>query len=199
MAKEVSLVSVRVLDCEGSGTTSTITAGIDWVTENHHSPAIANISLGLTVDPVVDLATQRLLASGVITVTAAGNSTSDACLSSPGHVPEVINVAASDRYGDDDYRWFASNYGQCVHLFAPGENILSAWNYPDSRGFETLSGSSQSAGFVSRADALYLEHHPQATPVEVRTALIEQSTKNIISDARDRHRAQKRSQRWRDN
>lgn len=184
VAKEVNLVSVRVLDCGGNGTTSTIVAGIDWVTENHHSPAVANLSLGSVGDRVIDLAVQKLIASGVTTVTAAGNSRSDACLSSPGRVPNVINVAASDR---DDSRWLWGDYGRCVDLFAPGVDILSAWSYPTPQTFITLSGSSMSAGFVSGAAALYLQRHPEASPIEVRNALLQQSTKGVIGDARSQN------------
>lgn len=92
VAKQVNLVGVRVLDCEGSGTTESVVGGVDWVTDNAVEPAVANMSLGTTVpDPVVDLAVQASIASGVSYAVAAGNGTSqvvaqDACLASPARV-----------------------------------------------------------------------------------------------------------------
>lgn len=184
VAKEIQMVSVRVLNCRGEGSTSAIVAGIEWVAKNHRKPAVANLSLGGPIDRAIDLAVQNLVASGVITVTAAGNTRYNACISSPGHLPNVINVAASDR---DDSRWFWGDYGRCVDLFAPGVDILSAWRYPTSDTTTTLSGSSMSTAFVSGAAALYLERHPTASPIEVRNALLQQSTKNVITDARSKN------------
>jgi|GEM_PF-1712988 len=180
VAKDVHLVSVRVLDCGGNGTTSSIVAGIDWVIKSHSSPAVANISLGGPVDRAIDLAVQRLIAAGVSVVAGAGNWKNNACNISPARVPNVITVAASDR---DDSRWYWSNFGPCVDLFAPGVGIVSAWPYPNAQSFQSLDGSSMAAPFVSGAAALYLENYPHASPIEVRNALLETTTKNVIRDA----------------
>ena len=54
VAKGVTLVAVRVLNCSGSGTTSGVIAGINWVTSNHVDPAVANMSLGGSVSTSLD-------------------------------------------------------------------------------------------------------------------------------------------------
>src|SRR5207302_4572127 len=103
VAKQVRLVAVRVLDCQGSGTTAAVIAGIDWVTRDHRpgAPAVANMSLGGGVSPALDRAVQHAVADGVTFVVAAGNDGADACLSSPARVAAAITVGASGR---DDHR-----------------------------------------------------------------------------------------------
>src|SRR6201999_2560524 len=118
VAKGVSLVAVRVLDCGGSGTTEQVVAGIDWVTANAVKPAVANMSLGGGVDPAIDEATQRSIAAGVTHAIASGNSYgADACGFSPARVPEAITVNAST---DADARADFSNVGTCTDIYAPG-------------------------------------------------------------------------------
>jgi aqualysin 1 len=73
VAKNVSLVAVRVLDCNGSGTTTGVIAGVDWVTANHDGPAIANMSLGGGASSTLDAAVQGSIAAGVGYAVAAGN------------------------------------------------------------------------------------------------------------------------------
>src|SRR5262245_44514955 len=45
VAKSVRLFAVRVLSCSGSGSTSGVIAGVDWVTAHRINPAVANMSL----------------------------------------------------------------------------------------------------------------------------------------------------------
>jgi subtilisin family serine protease len=73
VAKAVTLVAVRVLDCGGSGSTAGVVAGIDWVTANHATPAVANMSLGGGASSALDLAVTNSIASGVGYAIAAGN------------------------------------------------------------------------------------------------------------------------------
>src|SRR3569833_4762815 len=138
VAKGVTLYAVRVLDCAGSGTTSTVIAGIDWETAYHKSPAVANMSLGGATSTALDNAVRNSIASGVTYAFAAGNSNADACASSPSRVAEAITVGAS---AATDARASFSNYGSCVDLFAPGVNITSAW-YTGASALANLSGTS---------------------------------------------------------
>src|SRR6185295_5908626 len=124
VAKGVSLVAVRVLDCGGSGSTSGVIAGIDWVAANHSSAAVANMSLGGGASAALDDAVRRAIASGVVFAIAAGNSNADACSASPARVSEALTVGATT---SSDARASYSNYGTCVDLFAPGSSITSAW------------------------------------------------------------------------
>ncbi len=71
VAKAAKVVAVRVLDDNGSGTTEQVVAGIDWVTENHQGPSVANMSLGGAADPALDAAVQKAIASGVTFAVAA--------------------------------------------------------------------------------------------------------------------------------
>ena len=98
VAKSVGLVPVRVLDCSGSGTTSGVIAGLDWVAAQHAPgvPAVANMSLGGGVSSALDSAVAALVASGVTVVVAAGNSNVDAVNSSPARVSSAITVGATD-------------------------------------------------------------------------------------------------------
>src|SRR5262245_34832418 len=79
VAKSALLRGVRVLDCNGSGSTSGVISGVDWVTANHISPAVANMSLGGGVSTALDTAVNNLAASGVPIAVAAGNSNANAC------------------------------------------------------------------------------------------------------------------------
>jgi subtilisin family serine protease len=177
VAKEVNLVAVRVLDCNGSGTTAQVVAGIDWVTANAVKPATANMSLGGGVDAAIDEATQRSIAAGVTYAIASGNSYgADACDYSPARVPEAITVNAST---DSDARASFSNIGTCTDIYAPGQDITSAWL---DGGTNTISGTSMATPHVAGAAALYLADHPDATPQAVRDALVANGTPDKITD-----------------
>ncbi|MBC7673096.1 MAG: S8 family peptidase, partial [Polaromonas sp.] len=90
VAKNVKLVAVRVLDCNGSGSNSGVIAGIDWVTGNRVLPAAANMSLGGGFSATLNSAVDRSTAAGVTYAIAAGNSTADACNSSPASAASSI-------------------------------------------------------------------------------------------------------------
>ncbi|HET7233583.1 MAG TPA: S8 family serine peptidase [Longimicrobium sp.] len=182
VAKGVSLVAVRVLDCNGSGTTSGVIAGVDWVTANHASPAVANMSLGGGANAALDSAVKRSIASGVTYAIAAGNGNifgfaQNACNSSPARVPEGITVGATDKT-DKKASW--SNYGTCLDLFAPGVNITSSW-YTNDTATNTISGTSMAAPHVAGVAALYLQGNPTATPAQVASALIANATTGKVT------------------
>jgi subtilisin family serine protease len=177
VAKQVRLIAVRVLDCGGSGATSGVIAGLDWVVANHPAgkPAVANMSLGGSASSTLDAAVNRVIGDGVTMAVAAGNEDTDACTKSPARVPDALTVAASDR---KDAKASFSNRGTCVDLFAPGVDITSAWL---GNGTDTISGTSMAAPHVAGAAALYLEANPGATPSQVNTAINGAATPNKIS------------------
>ena len=180
VAKSVKLVGVRVLDCSGSGSTSTVLAGLDWVVGHAHLPAVANLSLGGAPDTVVDAAIRRTVAGGVAVAVAAGNSTMDACLISPARVAEVMTVAASD---STDAAAGFSNFGPCVDWYAPGVAITSA-AFTDNYATAVKSGTSMASPHTAGVAALYLEQNPAASPQQVSSALADWTTKGRVSSVR---------------
>src|SRR5262245_50091976 len=97
VAKAVSLVPVRVLDCNGSGSTSGVISGVNWVTTDHAAgqPAVANMSLGGGASAALDQAVDASIADGVTYAIAAGNSNDDACGYSPARTAAAITVGAT--------------------------------------------------------------------------------------------------------
>jgi subtilisin family serine protease len=172
VAKNVTLYSVRVLDCDGSGTVSGVIAGLDWIASNRVTPAVANMSLTGTVSTALNDAVQRVVDAGVAVAVAAGNSGVDACSYSPASAPSALTVGATM---STDEQAFYSNSGPCVDLFAPGNAIYSATNTSDV-SYVSANGTSMASPHVAGAAALYLEAHPDATPAEVSYALIANST-----------------------
>jgi subtilisin family serine protease len=178
VAKDVSLVSVRVLDCQGEGTLSGVISGVDWVTTNHRGPSVANMSLGGAVSQALDQAVRKSIDSGVSYVVAAGNEGRDACGSSPADVPEAITVGAST--AQDARAWF-SNYGTCLDVFAPGVGITSAGVSSDT-ATEVFDGTSMAAPHVTGVAVLQLEQDPQATPSDVSGAVSSTATPGTVTD-----------------
>jgi serine protease len=177
VAKGVTLYPIRVLSCNGSGTTSGVIAGVEWVTNNHLSPAVANMSLGGGASTALDDAVRNSVASGVTYAIAAGNSNANACASSPARVTQALTVGSST---NADARSSFSNFGVCVDLFAPGSNITSAWITSNS-ATNTISGTSMAAPHVAGAAALYLATNPAAPPATVNTAIIDNASLNKLS------------------
>ena len=183
VAKSVTLVAVRVLDCEGSGTWSGVIAGMDWATANHQAgnAAVANMSLGGGKSTAVNDATQRMITDGVATVVAAGNESKDACTVSPASTPDAMTIGATNKLDERPY-W--SNVGSCVDWFAPGAGITSAWIGSGATETNTISGTSMASPHTAGVAALYLQSNPSASPGAVRTALYNLTTKGIVKKSR---------------
>ena len=176
IAKSAKLVAVRVLDCSGSGSTSGVIAGINWVAANRVKPAVANMSLGGGLSATLNAAVKGAVDAGVTFAVAAGNSTANACNSSPSSEPSAITVGATDR--TDTFASF-SNYGSCVDINAPGVNIVSDW-MGSTTATNTISGTSMASPHVAGAAALYLAGHPDAMPPEVTAALVSNATSGAL-------------------
>jgi subtilisin family serine protease len=170
VAPGAKLTGVKVLGCNGSGSTSGVIKGVDWVTANAKEPAVANMSLGGSVSQALDDAVKRSAASGVFYALAAGNSGANACNSSPARTGAgtnngIMTVAATDST-DREASW--SNYGSCVDIWAPGVSILSTRR---GGGTTTMSGTSMASPHVAGGGALYLSTHTDASPSSVEAAL----------------------------
>jgi subtilisin family serine protease len=184
IAKNVTLVAVRVFGCGSSTTTAAIIAGVDWATGDHQAgqPAVANMSLGGSASTALDTSVRNLINDGVTVSIAAGNGNAlgqpqNSCSVSPARVTEGITVGATD---NTDAKASFSNYGTCVDLHAPGVNILSSWNTSDT-ATNTISGTSMATPHVVGVTAQYLQLNPSATPAQVQTAIKNLTTKGIVT------------------
>ncbi|MFE6849096.1 S8 family serine peptidase [Streptomyces sp. NPDC057686] len=177
-AKKAHVVAVRVFDNTGSGSSSGVIAGIDWVTQHAVKPAVANMSLGGEANSAMDTAVRNSIAMGITYVVAAGNSNADTSTFSPARVSEAITVGATT---STDARASYSNYGSAVDLFAPGSGITSAWIGSDTAA-NTISGTSMATPHVAGAAAVYLSDHPTAPPAQVGAALISAATAKTVTN-----------------
>jgi subtilisin family serine protease len=185
VAKSVSLIAVRVLGCFGQGSLDDLVAGLDWVTANRVTPAVANVSIAVvdgfgneTTSQMVDDAVNRMINASVTAAIAAGNTSKDACGVSPARVGAAITAGASNSL---DSRSSFSNFGTCVDLFAPGEAVTTAYIGSDY-ATTTGSGTSFAAPHVAGVAALYLEGNSAATPSQVWSVISAHATTGKLSN-----------------
>jgi subtilisin family serine protease len=167
VARAAEIVSARVLNCQGNGTLTALLQVLDWV--GGQPCGVVNMSLGGFQDSTINAATEALVRKCHIVVVAAGNNGDDACGYSPASAPLAITVASSN-IRDERSVW--SNFGRCVDLFAPGEDVRSSWNDGSTR---VISGTSMSTPHVAGAAAIYKQLG------EANDAVITNSSEGLIS------------------
>jgi subtilisin family serine protease len=178
VAKQTSLVGVKVLGDDGSGTTEDIIKGLDWVAQDSAGKAaVANMSLGGGKDPALDEAATGLVSKGVFLAVAAGNESQDAANVSPASAEGVFTTAASDQ--TDKHAEF-SNFGKVVEGYAPGVGIESL---APGGGTAAHDGTSMASPHVAGAAALYLEANQGVAPADVVTGLQDTASKGVIQGA----------------
>ncbi len=169
VAKHVRIHSLRVLDCNNQGAWSDVIEAVDWVRANYAKPAVVNMSLGGGVSSSTDTAVRNLIAAGVPVVVSAGNGNVNADTQSPARVTEATTVGSTTA---TDARRVDSNFGVVVDVFAPGDNITSAWIGSDTAA-NAIGGTSMAAPHVAGMVARYLESDPEAPPFAVESLITE--------------------------
>ncbi|WP_394828145.1 S8 family peptidase [Pendulispora albinea] len=176
VAKKAKGVALRVLGCDGRGTSEQSLKAFDWVVRNRKLPAVLNYSIVFASgDRAIDEGAKKVSAAGVVFFTAAGNDNRDACSSySPARVSELVTVGATNKKDGralpSDWNGVnGSNYGRCLDLFGPGTGVVSTGL---SGTTATMNGTSMATPHVAGVAALYLAGHPSATPQQVRDALV---------------------------
>ncbi len=189
-APQANLIGVKVLSGSGRGSLSDIIKGVQWVVQNkdRYNIKVMNLSLGGRVsqgyadDPMAQ-AIQAASAAGIVPAVAAGNSGSRAqTINTPAHAPKALTVGADDdrrtvSISDDQVAYFSSRGPTPIDgltkpdVIAPGVAITAADN--DSSGYKTLSGTSMATPMTAGVAALLVQAHPNASPDEIKQALME--------------------------
>ena len=180
VAKNATVVSVRILDCENKGTSLSLVAGLSWIMDNHPGgPAVINMSVSTeTPSGIINNASKTASDEGFVVVAAAGNDAHSACLSSPASEPTTITVAASNI--NNQFASF-SNFGECVDIIAPGLNIPTV-NFEPTPPSVNASGTSIASPHVAGVAAILLEHNSNLNPQQIDTFIKQLGTKNVITD-----------------
>ncbi|KNE58921.1 hypothetical protein AMAG_04455 [Allomyces macrogynus ATCC 38327] len=185
VAKSVRLVAVKVLDDSGNGPWSNVIAGIDYVVKQYrlrahrHQCALA-ISISGTKNSAFNSAITAAISAGVHVIVAAGNDAKDACNYSPSTASNVVSVGAIN---PQEQVAVFSNYGTCVTVFAPGQQITSTYK-GSTTATMSLSGTSMASPHVAGAVASLLSqvlasNRVALTPAQVRNYLIKKSLPTV--------------------
>ncbi|KAJ3114057.1 Transcriptional coactivator [Phlyctochytrium bullatum] len=182
VAKKATLISVKVLGDDGSGSSSSVVSGIAWASKDARAKnrrCVINLSLGMSGNSAsMTLAVRSAVSSNCLVVVAAGNDGQNACATSPANIPEAFTVGATDR---NDALASFSNWGPCVDILAPGTGIVST---SKSGSFQTMSGTSMATPFVSGLAAVIISNGNFPTVKTVQTELLRLATRisNIRAD-----------------
>ncbi|KAK9447242.1 peptidase S8/S53 domain-containing protein [Limtongia smithiae] len=196
IAKKATVVAVKVLRSNGSGTMSDVIKGVEFAAESHAAEAkagkkgwkgsVANMSLGGGKSPALDMAVNAAVDMGIHFAVAAGNDNADACSYSPAAADKAVTVGAST-LGDE--RAYFSNFGKCVDIFAPGLNIQSTW-IGSPYALNTISGTSMASPHICGLLAYFVSLQPgsdsdyassELTPAKLKANLIAYSTPDVLS------------------
>jgi subtilisin family serine protease len=179
VAKEAQVRAVKVLDCTGAGTLSSLLAGIDYVATNAKAPAVAVMSWSYGASEVLLSAVAGLVGQGVFVASSAGNSGADDCTAAPRAFPGVLVVANSTK---DDQRATSSSTGACVDLYAPGTGIRST---VPGDGTASYSGTSMAAPHAAGVAALYKQVNGDAASTVVERWILDHATPGVIGGETD--------------
>ncbi|NXR79638.1 PCSK9 convertase, partial [Pycnonotus jocosus] len=189
VARGANIRSLRVLNCQGRGTVSGTLMALEFIKRTLEAqpgaPLVLLLPLAGAHSPALNAGCRRMVRAGAVMVAAAGNYKDDACLYSPASEPEVITVGATDSEDQPaSIGTLGTNFGRCVDLFAPGDDIIGA-SSDCSTCFTARSGTSQAAAHVAGGiAAVLLSAEPRLSPAELRQRLLRFSSKNAMDTAR---------------
>lgn len=175
VAPQATVRGVKVLDCRGTGTLSSLLEGIDWVVQNRRGPAVAVMSWSYGPSPMLEQAVRRLIGSGVFATSSAGNTGGDDCAALPRAVNEMLVVANSTM---EDGRASNSSTGRCVSLYAPGSRIVST---VPGGGLASYSGTSMAAPFAAGVAALYKQARGDAPQQRLKQWIVDNAAPGRIA------------------
>ena len=179
VATGVRIHALRILPCTGTTRTDIDAAvrAIDWITAHGQRPAVVNISPARweTSDRAVDRAIERSTAAGFLYVLSAGGMP-DLSRFTPQRVAAAMTVGSMTI----ENKAVQSEYGPLLTLFAPGANIEAAGRASDDALFAG-DGDSYAAPYAAGVAALYLEGHPNASPDEVKRAIVDGAVRDRLS------------------
>ncbi|XP_068054944.1 proprotein convertase subtilisin/kexin type 9 [Anomalospiza imberbis] len=187
VARGANIRSLRVLNCQGKGTVSGTLMALEFIKRTleaqPYAPRVVLLPLAGAQSPALNAGCRRVARMGTVMVAAAGNYKDDACLYSPASEPEVIAVGATDSEDQPaSIGTLGTNFGRCVDLFAPGDDIIGA-SSDCSTCFTAQSGTSQAAAHVAGIAAVLLSAEPRLSLAELRQRLLRFSTKNVMDTA----------------
>jgi subtilisin family serine protease len=177
VAPDARVRSVKVLDCAGAGTLSSLLAGVDHVAREATGPSVAVMSWSYGPSDVLLAAVGELVGRGVLVAASAGNTGGDDCRVAPRAAPGVLVVANSTI---DDRRHPSSSTGPCVDLYAPGTSIVSS---APGGGTASYTGTSMAAPHAAGVAALYEQTYGDAPGSTVERWIVEHAVPGAITDA----------------
>lgn len=179
---DANLIAVKVLDCNGSGSTSSVIKGIEWAFNSHLQKSsgktvksIINMSLGGGYSRALNKALETTVRNNhFYVVVAAGNENEDACNASPASSKSILTVMASDI--NDNRAWF-SNWGKCANIYAPGVNVLSTIPHNQVASY---SGTSMASPVTAGVLNHYIDMFPSYNMKQIMEAISKYSSHNVI-------------------
>ncbi|XP_065698652.1 proprotein convertase subtilisin/kexin type 9 [Patagioenas fasciata] len=187
VATGANIHSLRVLNCQGKGTISGTLIGLEFIKATleaqPYRPLVVLLPFAGAYSRVLNAGCRRMARMGVVMVAAAGNYKDDACLYSPASESEVITVGATNSEDQPaSIGTLGTNFGRCVDLFAPGDDIIGA-SSDCSTCFTAQSGTSQAAAHVAGIAAMLLSAEPQLSLAKLRQRLLHFAAKNVMDMA----------------
>lgn len=190
MARETSLIVLKVLGKHGDGNVEDVLAGTRWVLQNHrkYRIRIANLSVGAGMELDEEKERKLLVAveamwdAGIAVIVSAGNlGPGKGTITIPGNSKKVITVGAVERTGRLMEHSGRGPTESCVvkpDIITEGQNVISCnhlyveqMNGRISRPYSIKSGTSMATPVVSGAAALYFSRYPEKSNVELKLKL----------------------------